>query len=253
MNISIVGVSPYLLKNSSAHSHDEWEIILNLEGQGTVVIGDREHTFYPGTIICIPPDTLHVKSTEEGFKDIFIRAGYFPPFLGGDIPVFTDDEEKSFESLMFLALRIFHKKEANHNSVLASVYETMCQMLFGWSVCEPKDEYVELFENELIKNFSDPEFNLSKTFEKTPYCADHFRRRFKKNTGTTPGAYLLNLRIDYAKRLLHQKSDNKMTISEIAFLSGFYDQRYFSRMFKNIVGLSPRDYAGDKPTNTQNF
>ena len=243
MNINLIGISPHSLKNSSVNSHNEWEIVLNLEGEGTTVIGEHEYNFFPGTIICQPPNIPHCKTSQNTFKDIYIQVNDFINPTNETVPIFVDDEEKSFETLMFLALRIFHKKESNYISIINSLSHTMYQLLLGWNSSIQKDDNVELFKNELILNFTNPEFEISNAMKKTAYCIDHFRRCFKKNTGTTPISYLINLRVEYAKKLLKQKYDSKMSISQIAFLSGFYDATYFSRMFKSKVGITPQDYA----------
>ena len=243
MNVNLVGISQFSINSAPVHSHNNWEIVLNLEGEGTTIIGDKEHYFYPGTIICISPNIPHSKNSENNFKDIFIQASDFSIRETNDVVIFTDDEEKSFETLMYLALRIFHKKEENYALIVNSLYETMQQLLLSWSENKQKNENIELFKNELINNFTNPEFEISDAMKKTSYCNDHFRRCFKKDTGITPISYLIHLRIEYAKKLLKQKSYMKMTISEISLLSGFYDSHYFSRLFKNKVGYTPQDYV----------
>lgn len=242
MKVVLVGISPYSIESFAAHSHDAWEIVLNFEGKGTSVIGGQELDFYPGTIICQPPNVPHSKISTHKFKDIFIQISDFINPKNEEIPVFVDDEEKSFETLMFLALRIFHKKESNYTSILNSLSETMYQMLLSWSGENLRNESVELFKNELIENFIDPEFKISDAMKKTAYCSDYFRRCFKRSTGITPVEYLTNLRIEYAKKLLQQNGSNRLTISKIAASSGFYDPHYFSRLFKNKVGVSPQKY-----------
>ena len=242
MKINLIGVSPFRMNNAPLHSHEEWEIVLNLEGQGTALIGAREYNFFPGTIICLPPNIPHSKFSNSKFKDIFIRITDVLGFDDNEIYVFEDDEENSFKTLMFLALRIFHKKAANSNNIVESLYETMMQMLLGWSINKPKNEIVELFKNEIISNFMDPEFKISGVAKKTSYCCDHLRRCFIKDTGVTPTTYLTNLRIDYAKKLLNQKNGVKMAISQISYLCGYIDPHYFSRVFKSKTGITPQNY-----------
>ncbi len=61
---------------------------------------------------------------------------------------------------------------------------------------------------------------------------DYFRKLFKKEMGVSPLKYLTQIRISHAKRLLRLKQRSDMSIQEIAWLSGFQDSLYFSRVFK---------------------
>lgn len=63
--------------------------------------------------------------------------------------------------------------------------------------------------------------------------------RFKKETGKTPSAYLCDLRIQRAKRLL--RSD-RYTISEVAENVGIPDANYFVKCFRKITGVTPSAY-----------
>jgi AraC-like DNA-binding protein len=67
----------------------------------------------------------------------------------------------------------------------------------------------------------------------------HFKYRFKKETGYTPGDYILRCRIDEAKNLL-TKSNFK--IAEIAYQLGFNNPSYFATIFKRYVGQTPTAY-----------
>lgn len=66
-----------------------------------------------------------------------------------------------------------------------------------------------------------------------------FLRAFHAATGSTPIAYLLQLRLQHAARLLRQSD---MTITEIAFATGFNDSNYFTRQFRQRFRISPRQW-----------
>lgn len=68
----------------------------------------------------------------------------------------------------------------------------------------------------------------------------YLSRAFKSNYNCTYNEYLIRLKLEEAKRLLEQKEE--YLIGEVAELSGFSDQFYFSKVFKNATGLSPREY-----------
>ena len=65
--------------------------------------------------------------------------------------------------------------------------------------------------------------------------------RMKSIFGTTPGNYLLNLRMSEAKRLLLEPGAG---VADVAYRVGFSDPKYFGRCFKKIVGCAPSEYHG---------
>jgi len=67
-----------------------------------------------------------------------------------------------------------------------------------------------------------------------------FMQIFKKMVGTTPQKYIENKRLEAAKGLL---MTSKLRISEIANMVGYHDAYYFSRIFKKVYGISPREFA----------
>ncbi|MGJ5675560.1 MAG: helix-turn-helix domain-containing protein [Nostochopsis sp.] len=66
----------------------------------------------------------------------------------------------------------------------------------------------------------------------------HFARLFKQSTGLSPYQYVIHCRIERAKMLLLQ---NQLKISEVAFIVGFADQSQFTRHFKRILGVTPKE------------
>lgn len=67
----------------------------------------------------------------------------------------------------------------------------------------------------------------------------HFSRAFRRSTGRTPYAYLLDRRVQLAKSLLRQTD---AALTQVAASCGFSSLAQFSRMFKRCVGLCPRDF-----------
>jgi AraC-like DNA-binding protein len=63
-----------------------------------------------------------------------------------------------------------------------------------------------------------------------------FRKTFKEVTGTSPNQYQLLLKVRWAEQEI---LNSNLTLSEIAFLSGFESESYFSRIFKQKMGYSP--------------
>ena len=61
----------------------------------------------------------------------------------------------------------------------------------------------------------------------------HLVREFFKHTGTTPGKYLTNVRIDAVKQLLTQTS---LPLNTIALQTGFSGDNYLCKAFKKVTG-----------------
>jgi AraC-like DNA-binding protein len=76
----------------------------------------------------------------------------------------------------------------------------------------------------------------------------HFFRRFRKATGSSPMDWLRRERMNQAKRRLSESRDR---IRDIAEQVGYGDQFYFSRDFKKLVGLSPRQYRKQEGTKSE--
>lgn len=67
----------------------------------------------------------------------------------------------------------------------------------------------------------------------------YFSSFFKQEKGVTFIEYITRLRIDKAKTLM---SDESLRLYEIAELVGYQDVKYFSRVFKRNVGVTPAEY-----------
>jgi transcriptional regulator GlxA family with amidase domain len=66
-----------------------------------------------------------------------------------------------------------------------------------------------------------------------------FKRRFKLTTSHTPIAYVQQIRVERAKRLLETSDE---PIEEISWAVGYEDPASFRRLFKRLTGLMPGAY-----------
>ena len=67
----------------------------------------------------------------------------------------------------------------------------------------------------------------------------HFARRFKQAVGTPPHAYITQVRVERAKRLLATTS---LPLIEVATRVGYRTQAHFTGVFHRYVGTTPRAY-----------
>lgn len=66
----------------------------------------------------------------------------------------------------------------------------------------------------------------------------NFFKMFKDELGTSPNDFILQERINRAKKLLALNN----SIKETAFQTGFSDTNYFTRVFKQLVGVTPKNF-----------
>lgn len=246
MSVIMVGASPMSLTHIENHTHNLWEIVVNIQGHGITYIGEETFEFGEGTIVCQPPNIPHSKYSQEGFVDIFLQPIDFPlgePWAKKGIAVLQDDSEKNFETLIRMALQIYHKREGNDQTVLNALYKVMYHMLEGWYHKSPEHREIDRIKNLMVHAFTDPNLSVSALLDTGAYSRDHLRRLFQEITGQTPLSYLTHLRIAYAKRLLEENHLLHYRLGEIGNMSGYEDNRYFSRIFKKETGFSPSAYA----------
>lgn len=67
----------------------------------------------------------------------------------------------------------------------------------------------------------------------------YFSRQFKQSTGVAPHQYVMNCRIERAKKLL---SKTNQTIEQISSQVGFQSQSHFTNVFRKLTGVTPRVY-----------
>jgi YesN/AraC family two-component response regulator len=73
--------------------------------------------------------------------------------------------------------------------------------------------------------------------------SSYLSKTFKNIVGENLMFYIARTRVEKAKMLLRK---NELSITDIAMLVGYGDYSYFSRVFRKITGLSPREYREKK-------
>ena len=98
--------------------------------------------------------------------------------------------------------------------------------------------------DQITVGFSDYALDLQSLLEASGYAEDYIRAQFKKITGKTPHAFLMNVRIRHACSLMYTYGKT-VPLTEIAEKCGYTDYVYFSKKFKSITGVAPRTYIAD--------
>ena len=102
------------------------------------------------------------------------------------------------------------------------------------------DRLARLFEYVRI-NYAE-RITVDQAMKLVHMSQSQFMKVFKKVSGMTFVAHVTRVRVNHALRLLRETD---LTIAEIAAKTGFPDQSYFDRRFKQAFGKSPRQYRSD--------
>lgn len=92
---------------------------------------------------------------------------------------------------------------------------------------------------EYIKSRFADKITLDEIAEHVSLSRSYLSRIFKEETGESLSAYVNKVRIDKAKLML---LDKDCALVDVASLCGFEDQSYFTKVFKKLVGVSPKRY-----------
>jgi len=91
----------------------------------------------------------------------------------------------------------------------------------------------------LLEHYTEMDFSIAKLAELTDKSEVMLRRMFSAVVGISPKRYMIHLRLEKAKILL---TSSNLPVSKVSRDVGFEDQYYFSRLFKEEVGLPPSRY-----------
>ncbi|WP_438823685.1 helix-turn-helix transcriptional regulator [Bacillus sp. JJ1764] len=97
----------------------------------------------------------------------------------------------------------------------------------------------------LEENYSNIHIKLEDVAAFVDRNPSYFSHLFTSRTGTSFTDVLTRIRLKQAKRLL---IETNKAVKEISALVGYQNSNYFSRIFKDKVGVSPRIYRMQKET-----
>jgi len=105
-----------------------------------------------------------------------------------------------------------------------------------------RNRLIELILQKIEENLDNVKLSLKWLSTNIVFAnVDYLSKLFKKEMGKNFSHYLVELRMEKAKKLLKNVTDDK--IYEVALKVGFgYNSQYFSQVFKNQTGLSPTEY-----------
>ena len=162
----------------------------------------------------------------------------------GGRPVFHPDDLTPFTSLLTdlydLASSSDYIRDMRINEKLGTLLTLLMEQ--SW---HPESVTVSRKRLELsaIKDYLDEHYSDKISLDNLAECffinKFYLSKIFRETYGTTINNYLISKRITRAKQMLRFTD---MTVDEIGAAVGMADANYFSRMFRKIEGISPREY-----------
>ena len=227
---------------------DTYRVYLALSNGGKFCFDTHEETIEIGSIYFLfQNETFYVKDTDsveymyicfEGRRvnKLFMNFGITPynrKFVG-------------CESLIpFWKESIIQANDTNIELITESV------LLYTFSklskTINHKDDAMIQLISFIDNNYQNSTLSLSVCAQELGYHPKYISNKFKKYAGIGFNQYLNNVRIKHALQLFNYGIKSS---KNVAILSGFNDPLYFSKVFKNIVGISPKEYlANEKKLN----
>ena len=223
-----------------------------LSGTGSLTYEGMTYELSAGDCVFIDCRKAYSHSTSDNLWSLQWCHFYSPSLPAvyekykerGGRPVFHPDDLTPFTSLLTdlynLASSSDYIRDMRINEKLGSLLILLMEQ--SW---HPESVIVSRKRMELVavKEYLDEHYTekimLEELAEKFFINKFYLSKIFKETYGTTVNNYLISKRITRAKQLLRFTD---MTVDEIGVVVGMADANYFSRMFRKVEGISPREY-----------
>lgn len=252
------------------HYHPELELIHIEQGSGTQFVGDNIRNFQSGDLLLIGPNLPHYWRCDEKY---FHRGSQL--YAQATVVHFSEDifgktflalpENKAIHDLLVkarLGMKILGEgtdkvktllrellNQTNGNPIISlmQILETLahCEEINLLSNTQYQNEYDQYDTDRInhIYQYSISNFQKKISIEEIAEVANisphSFCRYFKSRSRKTYSQFLLELRIGHACKLL---SENRISVAQVCFESGFNNFANFNKYFKLHAGKSPMQY-----------
>lgn len=251
--IPSVGFCEYAI--TPQHTHPAYSFVLLFSKEQSIVVPEIEIVENHYLMTAISPDVPHEENISDSFTRyvaIFIAKKYFET-------QFTMYGKQSLEQFFWKQFLIeqdimlylkkfmleFDNKIAGYEKVLDGLTAVITHQIIRRLInVKALSNFVfEKFEIEKVLEFMHQKFGEKLTVGKMAKIAkmseSHFIRCFKKETGVSPMEYLIEIRLNKAKKLLVSETKS---ITEISLMCGYNSASHFSTSFIKHNKVSPSDY-----------
>lgn len=245
------------------HSHSAWELSLVVTGEGIRRMGDIDEPFSAGDLILVPPELPHQWQFRQDVVDddglIENITILFPDsFLHRSI-AYCDTLEQPLNELLELksSLHIIGNTANEISKMMQKAVgqsktgqiSTLLSLLIQIAECKERKEIGIVKKDKAETRMTEidiflrcnyaREITLDRMAAHVGMNKSSFCIFFKRQAGQSFITYVNDFRLSVARELLLNRT---LSISEICYQCGFNDIHYFSRLFKQKTGMSPKNY-----------
>ena len=236
--------SANIYKNVQYHSHfhANYELIYVLDGRAQVGINGVSQVLYQGELLLIPPYIVHSFSVDE-CSDIWIGV-FSEDFI---MSFARKNEGKRFSAFTceaqiekMLQKYLFVEQQPDHFMLISCLYMALNECEKNAKMLE--ETYNFKFMHSVIEYISENicnEASLKDMATELGYEYHYLSMLFNDCFGMNFKNFLNMYRYDIACRKLMDKNKD---ITVICDECGFGSVRNFNRVFKNMSGMTPREY-----------
>ena len=263
-----VDLLPYFY--DKLHEHSEVQLMLIIQGEGTLIAGDYVGRFKAGEVYILGSHQPHVFRNDEHYyktkrnmESQSISIYFDRTYLGEHF--WRLSEMKTAYQLLERTkkgLQVMGKTKDLLEKIIQSIqFQKSVDKIISFleilkilsvskelkllSITQQQEAYnpIESKRMNRILNFSFTESHRKIYIREVANLAnlseEAFCRYFKLRTGKTYTHFLNEIRISNACRLLQRK---EVEIQQVCFEVGFNNLSHFNRVFKTILGKTPRNY-----------
>ena len=241
--VILVGKDEYSEQLTSfKHDLESNELIFNISGHSTVHFNGIELENLPGTIRFLPkgPTKQYDVLRHE-------RGECIDVFFDTDMPVSEDAFVKSVaanEKVGNLFKRMFavwvSKEKGYYFESVSLLYRIFAEMQKDTTKPNRHKLKIAPAMDMIHSDFLKRDFSLSELAAICKMGESYFQKLFKEIYGISPKKYIILLKINHACDLLRLE---RYTVTRIAELCNFSDVYFFSRQFKEYMGITPTQFV----------
>lgn len=233
---------------------DEYQIIYIAAGNGLFESANcRQHPIEEGAILFLFPGEWHRFKPDPqsgwdefwvGFKGGIIEHIVQHQFLSKKNATLKIGLSETIIQLFTNIIEITKEERTGYQPLLSGIVMHLLGEIHSLVKQQfySEEDITESIINRariIFRTNIDREINIEEVAKELCVSYAWFRKAFKTYTGIAPHQYLLQLKIEKAKMLLTNCSK---PIKEIAFNLNFESAFYFSKLFKEKAGVSPKEY-----------